>query len=377
MAPKLSTKDRENILQQLLPSLIYFMFNPEKENVSRNQMQYYSIRGIELPPDNQPLDEKTLDTFLNAMNKVLETLKSGLDLRDLDYDDEMRNKQTATNLHESIPLIDTKLMDLNNVIQMKDATKVQEILRNYLRAMKPQHQIILLNRAQTKLPYMIMDPTRKALPGMKYGYADLMRFLCNPVHTGEVRRFTQNEYLLGKDKNNPFYSPIWYPIPDIEGNTKIEELMKMSRRFYAQKIAQYQVLKHKIYSEKLSFDQRLDLVDSLLKIMYEIQEHQFNPVELSKLPLPQSENSPYRHYANYEGIRPMAKYRRDHFMNLIKMLNTYKRVAPYTRSRKTPENTGVEFVSQELTMMNQPHGITQLRKRKTRSRSRSRSRSNE
>jgi hypothetical protein len=104
----------------------------------------------------------------------------------------------------------------------------------------------------------------------------------------------------------------------------------------------------------MSFENKLELLDKLLKIVYEIQEHQSNPVELSKLPLPR--DSRFERYANYDGLRPMAKYSRQHFMNLIGMLNTYKRAAPETMGRRAPERTGVEFVSQELDLMNRASG---------------------
>jgi len=360
--PKLSKKTQMEIYYSIMPALAYFLQNPDKEN-KEVEGTAYSIAGVALPPHDQPLGEKDINTFIDALNKYVSDLKQTLNIEPVE-DLELQMKQSSDNLYTSVPIIDTKLQELDNVIQAKDAKKVQEILQNFLKTMKPQHQIILLNRAQSRVPYMLMDPRKKAFPGLKYGYADLMRFLCQPVRSGEVNRFTENEYLLGKNKRNPFYNPIWYPIPDNEANAKVEELMGLSRRFYAQKLAQYQVLRYKLSERNLSFEERLDLLDNMLKVVYDIQEHQMNPLELSKLPLPQKEE--YQHYANYQGIRPMAKYRKEHFMNLIKMLNTYNREAP---SRPAPMETGVEFVSKELDVLHRRRKYMAAADHRSRSRS--------
>lgn len=243
-----------------------------------------------------------------------------------------------TPLNEMMPMYtvsskDTKKNDANRL-------KFQQIVRQFLRSQKPSMQLVLLNRIQKHTPFALLDPRRKLARGAQYGYADLLRFLCNPVKTGEVYKFIKADPIgVKKDGsfiNNPFYNPIRYDFPDDRGNYLLQTLYDGSRAYYTKKFEEIEFIRKELKG-KLSQQKRKEKLHSFLVILKEIQDRRFDPIYLSKQVWGQQ--------------RPMDTYRKDHFFELLRQITTRKKMVPSSYGKSPPKRTGVEIVGPELERM--------------------------
>lgn len=238
--------------------------------------------------------------------------------------------------------------------------KFQSIVRQFLRSQKPGMQLTMLNKVQNHTPFMLMNPDRKLERGFSYGYADLLRFLCDPVKSGEVYKFIKADPIGkradGSFVNNPFYNPIRYDVPDERGNHLLEQLYQGSREYYKKKFAEMEFLKKELTDKKLSQDKKKEKLHSMMIILKEIQDKRFDPVHLSK---------------SFKGQqRPMETYRKDHFFELLRQITTRKKMDPASYGKSAPGKTGVSIVGPELKRMGKVVGDT---KYKTAKRSKSKS----
>ena len=260
--------------------------------------------------------------------------------------------------------------------------KFQGIVRNFLRAEKnPATQLAFLNKIQkqTKHHLFNIDGSHKgtrstkgssAFNSLKYGYADLLRFLCEPVKSGEVARMTRanptghrfvvdninGQYIRTADgkylkvdgpqqtdakaryrreaTNNPFYQPIQYDVPDERGNELLEKLYVGARQYYAKKVAELAYLKKEL-STKPSKERRKSLLENMLLIFRQIHDNRFDPIHLSKQIKGQQ--------------RPMETYKNEHFYELLEQLSTRKRLAPASIRERPPKgNTGISLTNPVL-----------------------------
>ncbi len=223
----------------------------------------------------------------------------------------------------------------------RNRAKFQAIVRQFLRSQKPSMQLVLLNRIQKHTPFMLMNPDRKLERGFSYGYADLLRFLCNPVKTGEVYKFIKADPIGkradGTFVNNPFYNPIRYDVPDERGNYLLEQLYQGSREYYMKKFAELEFLKKELVDKKLSQEKKKEKLHSMMVILKEIQDKRFDPVHLSKTLKGQE--------------RPMETYRKDHFFELLRQITTRKKMAPASHGKSAPGKTGVSITGPGLKKM--------------------------
>lgn len=244
-----------------------------------------------------------------------------------------------------------------------DTKKFQEIVKKYIKSINPKHQLYVLNRIQSSTPFMLMNPAKLLPPRIarqiKYGYADLLRFLCNPVFNEDVARFNevgQNinmhtvkkvpegiEMGTNKYKGNPFYNPIWYPIPDNRSNILIDDLMSRNKAFYESKIRQIQQLFFEVNNTRMDESAAIKRLNQILHLMVDIYDRENNPVYLSKDPVLVDKPDLYE-YANFKNERPMETYNREHMMDTIYMLLSNKRAAPQTYDNKPMRNTGINLV---------------------------------
>lgn len=82
----------------------------------------------------------------------------------------------------------------------------------------PATSLYYLNEMQKYAPFMVADPRPQPLgpqpKSVKYGYADLFRFMGYPFSEG-----------MARIKENPFYHPIRYPIPDPTANDALLRML--------------------------------------------------------------------------------------------------------------------------------------------------------
>lgn len=253
-----------------------------------------------------------------------------------------------TNLTELIPMFDGKKPGTQAQFQMA--------VKKYLRNAPAQQQLLLLNKIQKNTPFLIMDPRRRFTQGFTYGPADLLRFICEPVQSGEVYRFIKNSPDGSKNFENPFYNPIRYPLPDVMGNRILTNLMKGTREFYLRKLDDLRRLLHLIVHKKATKPQKMAGVSKAFKVLQEIYEKRNNPVYLSQFVKGQE--------------RPMFEYRKTHFIELLEQLSTAKRAHPATLGDAPPETTGVSIVGPELNISSKALHARGRRRSKSRRRSR-------
>ena len=304
--------------------------------------------------DNVP-EDKYLDVFssLKSMtgvdytpkevNKMIDTVYKQLfvdDTGDLKVD--QKTKQS-----EHIP-------KYKNNSESKE--KFREMVRQYVRSQPNNLKLLTLNKIQKKTPFNLLDPNRKYKKDLSYGYADLLRFACQPVDNGEVARFVANspgiqmEYsdehkefipkrVEGSEKefverDNPFYNPIRYPIPDIEGNKRLEEVIIGSRKYLHQMKLQVDALRDNLRNGNLKYEEQKQRINAIVKIYIDIYRKQTNPVYLSQLVKGQE--------------RPISEYRKHHFKELLNQLITKKKLHPNTVGQKAPDTTGYTITGPEL-----------------------------
>ena len=242
------------------------------------------------------------------------------------------------------PKVLTAMIPMFDGKREADKTKFQQAVKQYLRSVPASKQVLLLNRIQKNTPFLIMDPMRKFHHGFQYGPADLLRFVCEPIQSGEVYRFIktnagtrtviENGHKVVKQLENPFYNPIRYPLPDVMANRILTQLMMGTREFYLRKLDDLAKLLNLIKHKKATKPQKMAGTSKAFKILQEIYEKRNNPVYLSQFVKGQE--------------RPMHEYRKSHFIELLEQLSTTKRAHPATLGEQAPETTGVSIVGHEL-----------------------------
>lgn len=246
--------------------------------------------------------------------------------------------------------------DANSVL------KFQRAVHAYITSLHPSKQLVVLNKIQAETPFLLLDPRRKFKGPINYGFADLLNFICNPIKTGETIKFlkvypnTNLDQATPNDPVNPFYNPIYYPIPDVAGNANLQSFYDQNRAFFTQKARQLQVIQHQIYNERLTEKDFIRKLDEILQIYVAIFERENNPVELSRMVSwnEMSNASEYSNYANYVSPnekqaapwstgRPMADWRKSHFWDVVHMLTTRAKAAPASLHDFGPVETGVSI----------------------------------
>jgi len=279
-----------------------------------------------------------------------------------------------------VPMYEANVVDGDDEQTQKNQEalriKFQGIVRRFLKTEnKPANQLAFLNKIQQKTKFNLFDLHKgkrssgsSTLNSLKYGYADLLRFLCEPVKSGEVARLTKanpigSRYVVDNEnghyiKNyngsytkldeystkltdakvryskeattNPFYNPIQYDVPDERGNELLENLYVGARQYYAKKMSELNYLKKEL-TAKPSRERRKSILENMLLIFRQIHDNRFDPIHLSKQIRGQE--------------RPMETYKNEHFYELLEQLATRKALAPASLRQKPPSgNTGIEIV---------------------------------
>lgn len=262
----------------------------------------------------------TVEEINNAIGEKVQELQKMVD----GFKEESNNKLEKDDYPRLPAWNDTKM----------EKAEFAELVRQHVRALHPSKKLLVLNLVQRKTPFMLMNPAQR-FTGADYGYADLLRFLCAPVKSGEVAHFIKNG-------DNPFYQPIRYSMPDKEGNQQLAMLMLNTRQFYIHKLVELMELNKQFQGGRHSLETQMNLIDKMVHILKEVYLFRMNPLALSQIDNNQK--------------RPMSTYRKDHYLDLLMMLTTKKRAQPATFGTKPPtHNTGVEFVNHELNVARSAH----------------------
>jgi hypothetical protein len=119
----------------------------------------------------------TIEEATNLAKKAAKDLEKNFD--DRAYTESEFSDDSLTGTLPLFKMTGDKLTDAQK------KAKFQKMVRSYLRSKHPSQQIVLLNKIQAKTPFTILKPEQLlSQQGIKYGYADLLRFMCDPVKTG-------------------------------------------------------------------------------------------------------------------------------------------------------------------------------------------------
>ena len=359
--------------------LLSYIFNKIQDPKNPSK----SIWSITYPPTQKPFSEKNAESLVKLLSEgILKNIKE-MDEAEQVTAEKMEKAQVP--VYEAIipdPSGDKEADEREYKKNQEELRlKFQNIVRRFLRSEKnPATQLAFLNKIQQQTKFHLFNPdgSRKAqrskhgssaYNSLKYGYADLLRFLCEPVKSGEVARLTQanpigqhyvvdnenGEYIRtykgeyvkanvgitdGKTRyrkeatTNPFYNPIQYDVPDERGNELLERLYVGARQYYAKKVAELAYLKKELQT-KPSKDRRRSILENMLLIFRQIHDNRFDPIHLSKQIKGQQ--------------RPMETYRNEHFYELLEQMSTRKRLAPASVRERPPRgNTGISLTNPVL-----------------------------
>jgi hypothetical protein len=224
--------------------------------------------------------------------------------------------------------------------------RYQTLALHFIQNLPFQYKLEYLNKLQSKCPFVLVDILRRPLnQPIQYGLADLYRFLgFNTQPTVKIGKIKQKQplyqplvppvfkYSNGQLGQNPLYSPVnyHYPIPDIQGNMKLQEIFKNNPQFLFSKLKNIyqQITNYQKYikgggksltnksHEKLyikeSYNDMLELINHILK-------RETDPYKLTN----------YIYSTDSEcNTPPMATYFRNNFdallFQLISTNNIYK-----------------------------------------------------
>lgn len=384
--------------------LLSFLFNKVKNEENENK----SVWSVVYPPTQKLFSE-------NDANKLIQLLSGGLK-NDLEkFEKSERDAQEKVNSFQELPTYEDKRSHIpmyETAVHPEDSAKTQkneealrkrfqDVVRNFLRAQKnPAAQLAFLNKIQKQTKFHLFNTHNvgrskgsSTMQSLKYGYADLLRFLCEPVKSGQVAKFTKSDPLghryvvLKKDEaseytgkkyvknhdgtyteespnttdgrtryrkeatTNPFYNPIQYDVPDQRSNELLEKLYVGARQYYAKKISELAYLKKKL-KEKPSKERRKSILENMLLIFRQIHDNRFDPIHLSKQIKGQE--------------RPMETYRNEHFYELLEQLSTRKRLHPASVGERPPNgNTGISLNNPTLALVVEKKS-THTKRRKSR-----------
>lgn len=353
--------------------LLSFLFNKVQDPEDATK----SIWSVIYPPTQKPFTEKNAEALVKLLTVQLKQDIDDLNKSETATAKDMEKAQVPVYEAEvPKPSGDEKADELKYKENQEELRlKFQNIVRRFLRSEKnPATQLAFLNKIQQQTKFHLFNPdgSRKtqrskhgssAYQSLKYGYADLLRFLCEPVKSGEVARLTQanpighryvvdnengeykrnykGEYVKadlvtdGKTRyrkeptSNPFYNPIQYDVPDERGNELLERLYVGARQYYAKKVAELAYLKKELKT-KPSKERRRSILENMLLIFRQIHDNRFDPIHLSKQIKGQQ--------------RPMETYRNEHFYELLEQMSTRKRLAPVSVRERPPRGkTGISI----------------------------------
>jgi len=335
-----------------------------------------SIWSINYPPTQQPFNVS------NAKNLTALLEKSLLDQIDAVEFDQSDNDLTQLNNGSSkaqVPIYEAVVATPsgdpeadafeNSKNQEELRRKFQGIVRNFLRTEKnPANQLAFLNKIQKQTKFNIFGHQGQrskgspAMNSLKYGYADLLRFLCEPVKSGEVARLTKanpigDRYVVDHENGeyvrtyagkyvkatadqlmtakvkyskeaatNPFYNPIQYDVPDERGNELLENLYVGARVYYKRKLSELAYLKKELLA-KPSKERLKSVLENMLLIFRQIHDNRFDPIHLSKQIKGQN--------------RPMETYKHEHFNELLQQMATRKALAPASVREKPSKTSNI------------------------------------
>lgn len=285
----------------------------------------YTASAIAADPDH---DITNVQNILTQKNFTIEeatklATKAAKDLEknfEKNFDDSAYTESEFSDesLTGTLPLFK---MTGNKLTDAQKKAKFQKMVRSYLRSKHPSQQIVLLNKIQAKTPFTILNPEQLlSQQGIRYGYADLLRFMCDPVKTGEVAKRLNT----GK---NPFYQPIRYTVPDEEGNAILEKLHLQNTKNIKEKLEEIKYLQKELKSG--SKEKKAKTLGTLISVIKELQDIRNDPITMSK------------HIKGQE--RPMSEYRKKHFFSLLRQLNTRKKMHPASSGINAPDSTGISL----------------------------------
>ena len=332
----LSVNDELTVLDQIIPAILKWAADNVPEG---NHLDIFAtLKDI-------TKREYSIEEVTKLVDNVYNQLFSNIKVSRGDF----------TSQNENIPKYDG-----NSEETRKD---FQAMVRKFIRSVPSEKKLLFLNKIQKKTPFNLMNPNLKYKKDFVYGYADLIRFSCSPVESGEVARFIKNSPGMAMEFNetegkfvpskselpNPFYNPIRYQIPDIEGNKRLEEIIIGSRKFQEQKMMEIRSLRQYIGKKNVSEADARARLNAIIKIYVDIYKYQTNPVFLSMF-VPGQE-------------RPISQYRKTHFKQLLEQLVTRKRLHPATKGRHAPEGfTGFKISGPELDRLNMSYKPDEKRK---------------
>lgn len=341
--------DTSEIVDAVRKDVLPLLFVHYTTNQMRSSPENITIFDLINPLTEKPFHEKEVES---AVGKLYHELKKSIVELGDSYDNSLKQfteqfdaYKDVDYSHGTIPQFRASTGDKES--DDKKRLAFQKQIRQFLKTREPSQQLVLLNKIQRDTPFLIADPSRKLMPRLKYGYADLLRFLCEPVKSGRVARFSKT----GDPSKNPFYQPIrYYPIPDEEGNELLERIHSSSYKYQKEKLKELEYLYKEIKSKGISKEKKMNKLNMIIIVMKELYDIQKDPVSLSKLIKGQE--------------RPMESYRNAHFIELLRQLNTRKKMAPATYGEKAPMNTGINLVGDKIKAV-------KGRRKKTKSKSKS------
>ena len=117
-----------------------------------------------------------------------------------------------------VPLYDSRYAK-GSEDNFEGQARLQALSQQFLGSISnPSLSLFYLNELQRKMPFMMADPRPQMFARkpkvVKYGYADLFRFMGHPFGPG-----------MARVKENPFYHPISYPIPDPAANRALLSML--------------------------------------------------------------------------------------------------------------------------------------------------------
>jgi hypothetical protein len=372
--------------------LLSFLFNKTKGNGEKINGQEATpdttIWEVIYPPTSKPFNVNDAETLTKLLaGSLKDDIKDFVDRQKTedeglyyDYND-IKTKNEKGEMAQ-VPIYEVEKSgnlkeNIDNLGLLR--LKFQGIVRDFIKKERnPAVQLTILNKIQKNTHFNLfnlgsqstLDTIRQkskdspAMQSLKYGYADLLRFLCAPVKSGEVARLTKmnplgeryvvdrenGEYVLKHNKYvkatgnvadnavryrkeqtvNPFYSPIQYDAPDTRANEMLERLYVGARQYYTKKLAELAYLRKEL-DAKPSKERRKSILENMLLILRQIHDNRFDPIYLSKQIKGQE--------------RPMETYKNEHFYELLEQLSTRKRLHPMSLGTKPPNNSDIEISS--------------------------------
>lgn len=246
-------------------------------------------------------DTKTINAGVSLLSTLGEQLCSGTDKQTKKGCSELENV-----LNEMIPAQysdETKaklLISQRPFFENGNMERFQLLAKNYVAKLPANLQLAELNTLQKGLPFKLAHPSRERMEGsVKYGYADLYRFLGYPFGEGMAH------LPFDKDtkKGNPFYAP-YGPVPDAQMNDALKKVLEQNPMYKLAAMLKMAKSLNREYSGNEKGMNQDDRVKSLKKQLINFLEMYGNPLR-KKIPiLPED--------------LPIASYRHKNFNHMLR-----------------------------------------------------------